>query len=73
MSNIKKLKTFRFGDQINLHQVGNPKCPECWPSYPKLCTNCGGLVHADFGDEKANGDYWLYESCDKCDEAYEYD
>jgi hypothetical protein len=26
------------------------------------------LIHADFGDEDADSNYWLYTRCDKCDE-----
>lgn len=55
----------------NKHIVGNEKCTEGWCSsfdYPKKC-GCGGLIHADFGDESADGDYWLYTMCDKCGES----
>lgn len=51
------------------HVIGNKKCNEGWCNkgshYPKQCV-CGGLIHADFGDENRDGDYWLYTKCDKC-------
>lgn len=53
------------------HIRGNKECTEGWCSsseYPKEC-ECGGLIHADFGDENADGDYWLYTKCDKCGES----
>ena len=50
------------GEELYQHTVGNKYCREGWcgSTYPKSCT-CGGLIHADFGDENANCDYWLYE------------
>jgi len=42
-----------------------PNCDECWMDYPKPC-ECGGFIHASFGDENYDGDYWLYTKCDKC-------
>ena len=51
------------------HVIGNKKCNEGWCNkgshYPIKC-ECGGLIHADFGDENRDGDYWLYTKCDKC-------
>lgn len=51
------------------HVIGNKKCNEGWCNkgshYPIEC-ECGGLIHADFGDENRDGDYWLYTKCDKC-------
>lgn len=57
-------------ESYNQHIVGNKKCREGWCSgvdgrFPKLC-KCGGLIHAEFGDEDFDGDYWLYHKCDKC-------
>ncbi len=55
----------------NNHIRGNEECTEGWcgnQGYPKRC-GCGGLVHADFGDEDFDGDYWLYTKCDKCGES----
>jgi hypothetical protein len=54
------------------HEVGNENCRIEWCSvgsaYPRKC-KCGGLIHACFGDENADMDYWLYTKCDKCGEA----
>lgn len=51
------------------HITGNINCEEGWcggsSGYPKKC-ECGGLIHADFGDEDCNGEYWLYTKCDRC-------
>ena len=62
------------GERIYKHKVGDEKCQEGWcdggDRWPKRC-KCGGLVHADFGDENSDGDYWLYRKCDRCDDAYE--
>ncbi|MDP2217229.1 MAG: hypothetical protein Q8J68_08090 [Methanolobus sp.] len=56
------------------HIKGNKECTEGWcgcfggsGGYPKVCS-CGGLIHADFGDENSDGDYWLYTKCDTCGE-----
>lgn len=55
----------------NYHIKGNKECTEGWcggnAGYPKVCS-CGGLIHADFGDENSDGDYWLYTKCDICGE-----
>lgn len=64
-----KKKTFSFGDVEYKHEIGNSECPECWGGFPVLC-RCGGLVHAQFGDEDEDG-YWLYRSCDKCGEDHD--
>ncbi len=53
------------------HIIGDKECNKGWcsiDSYPKQC-KCGGLIHADFGDENWDGDYWLYTKCDKCGES----
>ena len=49
------------------HCIGDSDCEIGWcgNEYPKKCS-CGGLIHADFGDEDCDGDYWLYTKCDKC-------
>jgi len=47
------------------HEIGNMECDTCWGGYPKQC-ECGGLIHATFGDENSDCDYWLYYECDKC-------
>lgn len=56
------------------HIVGDLDCTEGWcdrgNGYPKPCQHCAdGLVHADFGDENYDCDYWLYTKCDVCGEA----
>ena len=58
----------QVGDWNKNHQAGNPECPECWGDFPRECTEegCGGLVHAEFGDESWDG-YWLYYLCDRCE------
>ena len=50
------------------HAIGTKDCDACWPGYPYPCEEdqCGGLVHASFGDENYDGDYWLYTKCDRC-------
>ena len=56
------------GEGIYQHVVGNKVCTEGWcgtPGYPCACP-CGGLIHADFGDENDVGDYWVYVKCDRC-------
>ena len=52
------------------HDVGDNECPECWDGFPREC-QCGGLVHASFGDEDYEGDYWLYYKCDKCGDGFD--
>ena len=55
------------------HVVGDANCQAGWcgdtTGYPRGCT-CGGLVHANFGDENADGDYWLMLKCDHCGDDY---
>lgn len=69
------LTTFAVGDLDYPHRVGDAKCDEGWcgNSYPRPHEGCeagpNGLVHADFGDENGDGDYWLYTKCDGCGEA----
>ena len=56
------------GEGIYEHAVGDRNCQQGWciaGGYPKPCS-CGGLIHADFGDEDYDGNYWLYTKCDKC-------
>ena len=64
-------EVFSFGDSIDLHEKGNVECPACWSGYPKWKCRCGGLVHAEFGDENYDGDYWLYHKCDKCGDGFD--
>lgn len=65
-------ETFMVSDEEGkVHRVGDPNCDEGWcggGEFPKPCS-CGGLIHADFGDEDADGDYWLYTKCDRCGES----
>ena len=61
------------GEGVWQHEVGNDECTEGWcgcHGWPKNC-KCGGLIHADFGDEGYDCDYWLYMKCDLCGEDYE--
>ena len=51
------------------HVKGDKDCDGCWAGYPKEC-ECGGLVHAEFGDENFDGDYWLIYLCDRCGDYY---
>jgi len=57
------------GEGVYQHEIGDSDCCEGWCgggfSYPRQC-ECGGLIHADFGDENSDCDYWLYTKCDKC-------
>jgi hypothetical protein len=69
-----------LGDTGDEHRIGDRECDEGWCgafSYPRPCEGtsrihaegedrCPGLVHASFGDENADGDYWLYIRCDVC-------
>ena len=61
----------------NKHIVGNKNCTEGWcdggedGEYPCLC-RCGGLIHAEFGDEDHDMSYWLFRKCDKCDDEWEF-
>jgi hypothetical protein len=69
----EKVETFDFGDRLgNEHRIGDPDCDAGWcgRNYPKPCDRegCGGLVHANFGDENYDG-YWLYTKCDRCGES----
>lgn len=67
--------TFTFGDVDYPHRIGDPDCKEGWCSthsgYPHPCTepDCEGLVHANFGDEDYECNYWLYTKCDRCGES----
>ena len=54
------------------HRVGDIDCGEGWCGRASAFScKCGGLIHAEFGDENSNGDYWLHEMCDKCGTAFE--
>lgn len=63
------------GEGLYEHEVGNVFCKEGWcdsMNFPTIHEKheggCKGLVHADFGDENGDGDYWIYTLCDKCGE-----
>lgn len=62
---------FSIDEDFSSHIVGNEDCEEgfcgCRCDYPRKCT-CGGLIHAEFGDEDADCNFWLYTRCDKCGE-----
>jgi len=57
------------GEKVYSHIVGDKDCASGWcgSDYPKPCP-CGGLIHADFGDEDSDCNYWLHTKCDKCGE-----
>jgi len=61
------------GEGLYQHEIGNANCQEGWCSggggFPHPC-RCGGLIHADFGDEDWD-DYWLYRKCDRCGADFE--
>jgi hypothetical protein len=59
-----------LGDAGDEHLIGNADCPDCWSGYPSPCEQdeCTGLVHASFGDEDSDCNYWLYTRCDVCGE-----
>ncbi len=71
---MNEQKTFCISEGQYHHNIGDSNCSEGWcggaSGYPKKC-DCGrgGLIHADFGDEDADCNYWLYTKCDKCGKA----
>lgn len=63
------------GEGLYQHEIGNAECDQGWcdsgDRFPKKC-DCGGLIHADFGDEMEDG-YYLIKKCDLCGESpYSY-
>jgi rRNA maturation protein Nop10 len=61
-------------DSPDKHVVGDDDCDAGWcdqkRGYPMPCPECGeGLVHAEFGDEDSDGNYWLHTKCDRCGET----
>ena len=71
-----KIKTFDVsGEGLYEHEIGYEKCQEGWCDggwgYPRKC-DCGGLIHADFGDEDWDCNYWLHTKCDKCGDTLEH-
>ena len=72
-------KTFDVsGEGLYQHKIGNKNCNEGYcdglggqhSGYPCQC-QCGGLIHADFGDYDSYDSYWLYKKCDKCGDNFE--
>ena len=56
----------------NKHKIGDKDCSMGWCScigWPHKC-ECGGLIHAEFGDEDMEGNYYLITVCDKCGEQF---
>jgi hypothetical protein len=47
------------------HSPGGVECPECWDGQTTPCS-CGGRIHYEFGDTRANEDFFLNKMCDKC-------
>jgi hypothetical protein len=62
-------ETFQVGDVDYEHEIGNDDCGPCWMGYPQPCDKCDGLVHADWGDEDPDDNYWLYTKCDRCGDS----
>jgi hypothetical protein len=60
----RPFKKFTVGDK-DYHEANNLKCSACWPGYPVRC-KCGGLIHAAYGDEDYDGDFYLVTLCSKC-------
>ena len=62
------------GEGLYQHESGNKNCREGWcdgiHGFPCPC-KCGGLIHADFGDEDSDCNYWLHKKCDNCGENFE--
>lgn len=62
-----------LGDIGDQHRVGDEECDIGWcdtTNWPVPCgrPGCDGLVHASFGDEDWDLNYWLYTRCDVCGE-----
>ena len=53
-----------------VHEKGDSDCPGCWQGYPVRCGNCGELVHAEFGDEDWDCNYYLNYECENCGADY---
>jgi len=50
------------------------QCDELdWYDTIRICSTCGGDVHSHFGDENADGDYWLRYHCHTCGKDYSAD
>lgn len=60
-------KTVTLPESDKEHPVGDAACRACWMGFPVPCErDCRGLVHATFGDENFDGDYWISTKCDMC-------
>jgi len=71
---VNATATFDFGEMLGYeHRIGDPGCDAGWcgNGYPMACDEegCTGLVHANFGDENYDCDYWLYTKCDVCGQS----
>lgn len=46
------------------HEIDNPQCPICPPSFPRLCF-CEGYIHAEY---EKHGEHIviMVEECDWC-------
>ena len=71
--NLDGEQTILVSEYGNPHIVGDESCTVGWcdggRTYPARC-DCGGLIHADFGDESSDGDFWLYLKCDRCHKCF---
>ena len=47
------------------HTAGDLDCDACWRGYPVRC-ECGGLIHAEFGEQLTHDSYSLHYKCDLC-------
>ena len=65
----KRIETFRVSSLGREHVVCDEKCNVEWcdggTTYPKKC-KCGGLIHAEFGDEDSDCNYYIIMKCDTC-------
>jgi hypothetical protein len=62
---VDKTNSMLLGDTNDEHIINDKECVICWSGYPIQC-ECGGLIHATFGDEDSDCNYWCYTQCDKC-------
>ncbi len=60
---------FPYGGQDSNH-ADEGECSACWSGFPCPC-KCGGMIHAEFGDENYDGDFWLERICTNCDNPTE--
>jgi len=60
---------FEYPMESDMHNIGDPKCDGCWKVWPREC-ECGGLVHAEFGEQLTYDSYSLVIQCDKCGNDY---